>query len=58
MPATQSPAERELAELIINAVNLEGVAPVDVVPQAPQFGAGRGVDAKDALVLAGEISKP
>ncbi len=53
----QLPAERELAELIINAVNLEGVAPQDVDPEAPLFGAGLGLDSIDALELALEISK-
>jgi acyl carrier protein len=57
MPATQSPAERELAALIINAVNLEGVAPEEVDPEAPLFGAGLGLDSIDALELALEISK-
>jgi acyl carrier protein len=57
MPAIQLPAERELAELIINAVNLEGVAPQDVDPEAPLFGAGLGLDSIDALELALEISK-
>jgi acyl carrier protein len=57
MPATQSPAERELAELIISAVNLEGVIAADVAPDAPLFGAGLGLDSIDALELALEISK-
>jgi acyl carrier protein len=57
MPATQLPAERELAELIITAVNLEGVVPQDVDPEAPLFGAGLGLDSIDALELALEISK-
>lgn len=57
MPATQSPAERELAELIVNAVNLEGIAPEDIDPEAPLFGAGLGLDSIDALELALEISK-
>jgi acyl carrier protein len=57
MPATQSPAERELAELIISAVNLEGVTAADVDPEAPLFGAGLGLDSIDALELALEISK-
>jgi len=53
----QSPAERELAELIVAAVNLESVAPGDIDPQAPLFGAGLGLDSIDALELALEISK-
>lgn len=57
MPATQSSAERELAELIISAVNLEGVEPQQVDPEAPLFGAGLGLDSIDALELALEISK-
>jgi acyl carrier protein len=57
MSSTQSPAEAELAELIISAVNLEGVAPADVDPEAPLFGAGLGLDSIDALELALEISK-
>lgn len=57
MPATQSPAEAELAELIVSAVNLEGVNAADVDPEAPLFGAGLGLDSIDALELALEISK-
>ena len=57
MSATQSPAERELAELIVTALNLEGVAPADIDPQAPLFKTGLGLDSIDALELALEISK-
>jgi acyl carrier protein len=57
MSATQSPAERELAELIVTAVNLETVAPQDLDPEAPLFGGGLGLDSIDALELALEISK-
>jgi acyl carrier protein len=57
MASTQSAAEAELAELIISAVNLEGVVPADVDPEAPLFGAGLGLDSIDALELALEISK-
>ena len=57
MSATQSPAERELAELIVNALNLEGVAPADIDPQAPLFKTGLALDSIDALELALEISK-
>lgn len=57
MSATQSTAERELAELIIAAVNLEGVAPEDIEPDAALFGEGLGLDSIDALELALEISR-
>jgi acyl carrier protein len=57
MSVTQSPEERELAQLIIAAVNLESVAPEDIDPEAPLFGAGLGLDSIDALELALEISK-
>ncbi|HTV51468.1 MAG TPA: phosphopantetheine-binding protein [Steroidobacteraceae bacterium] len=57
MPATQSPAEHELAQLIVTAVNLEGVQPGDIDPEAPLFGSGLGLDSIDALEIALEISK-
>ena len=57
MPAPQSPGEREVAELIIAALNLEGVAPADIDPEAPLFKTGLGLDSIDALELALEISK-
>ena len=57
MPATQSPAEAELAQLIVAAVNLEEVDPAKIDPEAPLFGSGLGLDSIDALELALEISK-
>jgi acyl carrier protein len=57
MSASQTPAERELAELIVTALNLEGVAPHDIEPEAPLFKTGLGLDSIDALELALEISK-
>jgi acyl carrier protein len=57
MPAPQSADERELAELIVSALNLEEVAPVDIDPEAPLFKTGLGLDSIDALELALEISK-
>jgi len=57
MPAIQTPAEHELAQLIVQAVNLEGVSPGDIDPEAPLFGSGLGLDSIDALEIALEISK-
>jgi acyl carrier protein len=57
MPAIQTSAETELAELIIAAVNLEGVRAVDIDPEAPLFGAGLGLDSIDALEIALEVSR-
>jgi acyl carrier protein len=56
MPATQSAGERELAELIVSALNLT-VSPADIDPEAPLFKTGLGLDSIDALELALEISK-
>jgi acyl carrier protein len=57
MSAPQSAGERELAELIVTALNLEGVAPGDIDPEAPLFKTGLALDSIDALELALEISK-
>jgi acyl carrier protein len=57
MSAPQSASERELAELIITALNLEGVEPSEIDPEAPLFKTGLGLDSIDALELALEISK-
>jgi acyl carrier protein len=57
MAATQSTGERELAEIIIAALNLEGVTAADIDPEAPLFKTGLGLDSIDALELALEISK-
>ena len=57
MSAPQSAGERELAELIVTALNLEGVAPAEIDPEAALFKTGLGLDSIDALELALEISK-
>jgi len=53
----QTPAETELAELLVESLNLEGVVPADIDPEAPLFGDGLGLDSIDALELALAISK-
>jgi acyl carrier protein len=57
MAALQTPEQRELAELIVSALNLEGVEPQGIDPDAALFGSGLGLDSIDALELALEISK-
>jgi acyl carrier protein len=57
MAAAQSDRERELAELIVSALNLEGVDPGDLEPERALFKSGLGLDSIDALELALEISK-
>ena len=55
--STQTAAETELAELVVESLNLEGVGAADIDPEAPLFGAGLGLDSIDALELALAISK-
>ena len=50
-------AEHELAQLLVESLNLEGVAPDSIDPEAPLFGDGLGLDSIDALELALAISK-
>lgn len=57
MPDKQSATEQELAELIVTSLNLEGVSPVSIDPEAALFGSGLGLDSIDALELALAISK-
>jgi acyl carrier protein len=57
MPLPQTPEQKELAELIVASLNLEGVEPADIDPDAALFGSGLGLDSIDALELALEISK-
>jgi len=53
----QSPAERDLAELLVDSLNLEGVDAAGIDPEAPLFGDGLGLDSIDALELALAVSK-
>ena len=55
--STQTPAERELAELLVESLNLDGVDAAGIDPEAPLFNAGLGLDSIDALELALAISK-
>ncbi len=52
-----TPAELQLAELLVESLNLEGVPPAGIDPEEPLFGAGLGLDSIDALELSLAISK-
>ena len=54
---SQQPAEAELARLIVQSLNLEGVKPGDIDPEAPLFGEGLGLDSLDMLELSMAIEK-
>ncbi len=51
-----SPLEREVADLIIENLNLEGVTPDAIDPEAPLFEEGLQLDSIDALELALVVS--
>ncbi|MGY0505764.1 phosphopantetheine-binding protein [Luteimonas sp. e5] len=53
----QTPAERELAELLVESLNLEDVSAAEIDPEAPLFNTGLGLDSIDALELALAISQ-
>ncbi len=53
----QTPAEQELAKLIVENLNLEDVDPAGIDPEAPLFGGDLGLDSIDALELALAVSK-
>lgn len=55
--SAQTDAERELADLLVESLNLEGTSPGDIDPEAPLFNTGLGLDSIDALELALAISK-
>lgn len=57
MSAQQTPAEAELAHLLVESLNLEGVEAAGIDPEAALFGEGLGLDSIDALELALAISK-
>ena len=55
--SAQTSAERELAELIVTSLNLEGVAPEAIAPDTPLFGGALGLDSIDALEIALAVSR-
>ena len=55
--SSQTPAEFELAQLLVESLNLEDVEAAGIDPEAPLFNTGLGLDSIDALELALAISK-
>jgi acyl carrier protein len=51
------PFELEVARLLVDALEMEEVAPEDIDPDAPLFGNGLGLDSLDALEIALAVSK-
>lgn len=55
--SAQTAEERELAQLLVQSLNLEEVDPDQIEPDAPLFNTGLGLDSIDALELALAIGK-
>ena len=53
----QTDAERDLALLLVDSLNLEDVTAGSIDPEAPLFNTGLGLDSIDALELALAVSK-
>lgn len=55
--AEQTAAEREMAELLIEVLNLEDMAPEEIISSEPLFGDGLGLDSIDALEISLAVSQ-
>lgn len=55
--AEQTAAQHELATLVVECLNLDGVTPEQIDPDAPLFGGELGLDSIDALEIALAVSK-
>jgi acyl carrier protein len=55
-PANSTALEREVADLIVQALNLD-VAATEIAPDAPLYGEGLGLDSIDILEIALVVSK-
>jgi len=53
----QTETERELASMIVEILNLPNLQPSAIVPDAPLFGAGLGLDSIDALEIAVAVAQ-
>lgn len=49
--------QRDIAQLIIDTLNLEDLQASDIPPEQPLFGEGLGLDSVDALELALALQK-
>lgn len=49
--------EKEITDLIVTTLDLEGVEPADIDPEAALFGDGLGLDSIDALELGVALQK-
>ncbi|MBV8591294.1 MAG: acyl carrier protein [Acetobacteraceae bacterium] len=56
MSEAKSPLEHQLARLIVDTLNLE-ISPEEIVPDAPLFRQGLGLDSIDALELSLALSR-
>jgi acyl carrier protein len=54
---SQTPAQAAMAELLVDALNLEDITAAEIDPNAPLFGDGLGLDSIDALEIALAISQ-
>lgn len=55
--SVQSPAEQELAKLLVESLNIDWVKPGEIDAQAALFGGDLSLDSIDALELALAVSK-
>ena len=55
--STQTAAQLEMAELLVEALNLEDIAAAEISPEESLFGDGLGLDSIDALEIALAISQ-
>jgi len=53
----QTPLENEMAQLLVESLNLEDISAAEIEPDAPLFGDGLGLDSIDALEIALAISQ-
>lgn len=57
LPSGQTPAEHELAQLLVESLNIDWIKPADIAPETALFGSDLGLDSIDALELALAVSK-